>query len=120
MDRHPYSLYRRNGHYIFFSCMIGLDKNGVLVGGGVGVETRQILKNIEEILSKHFDLDLSYVMDVRISLIDQADYEEMNQTYGSFWHPPNEYPTRECVVVKGLWSGARVAIKALASLNFNQ
>lgn len=114
----PLSVYKRGRDSIFLSGQIGLDKDGVLVAGGPGPETRQILNNIQEILSQNFgrSVDLNNALKIMIYITDTKDYEAMNNVYKTFW-VNNNYPARTCVVVKDLWAGASVAIDGEFSID---
>ena len=75
--------------------MLALDASGTLIGeGDAGAQTRQVMENIKEILEEAGGSleDIVYNM---IFLKDLADYQAMNEVYGSYF--PNDPPARACI-----------------------
>lgn len=118
-DDKPFSPYRKNSTILFLTGQIGTGEDGKLVPGGVGPETIQAISNIEKILLGMEDrLDLNFILMIKIFLIDEGDYQAMEEAYKNFWRP-GCYPARSCFFVSGLLNGARVLIEAVVSLSHN-
>ncbi|HKN00853.1 MAG TPA: RidA family protein [Candidatus Binataceae bacterium] len=108
----PYSQAVENNGLVFCSGQIGLDPaSGVLVSGGVEMETRRALENLRAVLAEA-GLDLTDVAKTTIFLADLADFEVVNRIYGEYLSPP--YPARSTVQAAALPRKARVEIEAIA------
>lgn len=108
----PYSQAVENNGQVFCSGQIGLDPaSGVLVSGGVEMETRRALENLRAVLAEA-GLDLTDVAKTTIFLADLADFEVVNRIYGEYLSPP--YPARSTVQAAALPRKARVEIEAIA------
>ena len=91
----PYSPGFQSGETVYTSGMLPMDKAGNLVGGDdAGAQTRQVLENIKAVLEAAGG-SMNDVMFNLIFLADFADYQKMNEAYGSFF--PNNPPARACV-----------------------
>ena len=91
----PYSPGFRSGGFVCTAGMLALDADGNLIGGGdAGAQTRQVMENIKRILEAAGGSleDIVYNM---IFLKDLADYQAMNEVYGSYF--PQTPPARACV-----------------------
>ncbi len=91
----PYSPGFRSGRFVCTAGMLALDADGNLIGGGdAGAQTRQVMENIKRILEAAGGSleDIVYNM---IFLKDLADYQAMNEVYGSYF--PQTPPARACV-----------------------
>lgn len=108
----PYSAAVVSGGMVYTAGQIGMTPDGKLVEGGVEVEARQVLENLQKIL-RAAGTDLSHVIKATIYLADVADFAVVNKVYGGFF-AEGEYPARETVGVAALPLGARVEISAVA------
>jgi len=101
------------GNRILYSAgQVGLDPaTGELVAGEVKAQTEQTMKNLEAVL-RGAGLGFADVVKTTVFLVDMADFQTMNQVYGSRF--PISPPARTTVAVAGLPRGARVEIEVVA------
>jgi 2-iminobutanoate/2-iminopropanoate deaminase len=110
----PYSQATRSGGFLFTAGQVGFDPTtGELVDGGIAEQTRQVLRNLTEIL-KAAGLELSDVVKTTVFLVDMADFTPMNEAYATAFG--EHRPARSTVAVAALPRGARVEIEAIAEL----
>ena len=110
----PYSQAIRSGQLLFLSGQIPTDpKTGQLVDGGVEAQTRQVFKNIEEIL-KAGGASFEDVVTVSVFLADMDDFAKVNEIYSTYFSAPA--PARATVQVARLPRDSRVEIQVVASL----
>lgn len=108
----PYSQATRVGDWIFISGQIPIDPNtGELISGGVAAQTKQVLQNLQAVLTA-VGLNLDSVVKTTIYLTDLTMFSEMNEVYATYFRPP--YPARATVQVSALPKGAQVEIEAIA------
>ena len=108
----PYSQGIQTGDFIFVSGQIPLDpKSGVLVEGGVEMQTVRALENVGAVLAAE-GLGFQDVVKTTIFLRDMADFASVNSLYETYFSAP--YPARSCVAVAGLPRNARVEIEVIA------
>jgi len=108
----PYSQATRVGDWIFISGQIPIDPStGELVPGGIAAQTRQVLQNLQAVLTA-VGLNLDSVVKTTIYLTDLTMFSEMNEVYATYFRPP--YPARATVEVRALPKGAQVEIEAIA------
>jgi len=108
----PYSQAVRVGDLLFCAGQIPLDPaTGQLVAGDIRAQTRQVLQNIQAILTSQ-KLTLKHVVKTTVFLTDLADFAAMNQVYAEFFTA--EYPARSTVQVAALPKGASVEIEVVA------
>ncbi len=109
----PYSQAVRAGDYIFVSGQIPINPaNGILVSGGVKEQTMQVLVNIQAIL-KSEGLSFENVVKTEVYLADLEHFQEMNDTYATFFEPEVK-PARVTVQVSRLPKDAMVEISCTA------
>ncbi|MBI5468330.1 MAG: RidA family protein [Deltaproteobacteria bacterium] len=107
----PYSQAVRIGRYIFLSGQIPIEPvSGELVDGGVGSQTRQVLKNLQAVVDAS-GASLRDVVKTTVYLTDLSTFSEMNAKYAEFFTEP--YPARATVGVSALPKGAAVEIDAV-------
>lgn len=107
----PYSQGVRIGRYIFLSGQIPIEPvSGELVAGGVGLQTRQVLKNLQAVVGAS-GASLRDVVKTTVYLTDLSTFSEMNAVYAEFFTEP--YPARATVGVSALPKGAAVEIDAI-------
>src|SRR5258708_27267758 len=108
----PYSQAIRAGDLVFCSGQIPLDpKSGKIVEGDISVQTRRVLDNITAVL-KAEGLTFENIVKTTIFLVDLADFQTVNEIYGSYFKQTP--PARSTVQVPALPKGARVEIEAIA------
>jgi len=108
----PYSQAIDVGGWVFLSGQIPLDpQNGELVAGGIEAQTRQVIANLEAVLTAA-GVDFSAVVKTTIYLTDLANFATVNAIYaGAFPFSP---PARATVQVSALPKGALVEIDCIA------
>ena len=109
----PYSAAIRVGDFTYCSGQTPIDPaTGELVEGCVACQTRQVLKNLSEVLAAD-GLTLDDVVKTTVFLRDMADFAKMNDVYAESFSEP--FPARSTVAVAGLPKDARVEIEAIAT-----
>ena len=99
---------------VFTSGQVGLEPStGELVEGGIEMQTRQVLTNIQNILEASAS-GLNYVVKTTVFLKDMQYFSAMNSIYAEFF--PKNPPARSTVAVDALPKGALVEIEAVALL----
>lgn len=107
----PYSQAIKTGHLIFVSGQLPIDPaSGDLLGGDIKEQSRQILKNIDEIL-KTGDSNLQKVVKLTIFMNNLNDFSQLNEVMAEFF--THEPPARETVEVSNLPLGAQIEISAI-------
>lgn len=125
MDRHiintdkapaaigPYSQAIKTGNLLFISGQIPfVPETGAVIEGGTDAQTRQVLANLNGILSAE-GLTAEHVVKVTIFLKDMNDFGVVNEIYGQMF--ASNPPARECVEVARLPKDVRVEISAIAT-----
>ena len=108
----PYSQAIRAGGFIFCAGQGGVDpETGRLVEGGVGEQTRQVLRNLSAVLEAAGS-DLRRVVKVTVFLHDWEYFQEMNEAFGEFFI--ENQPARSTIQGKRYPEGALVSIEAIA------
>jgi len=108
----PYNQAVRVGDFVFCSGQIPLDPaTGELVAGDVAAQTRQVMKNLEAVLSAA-SATFANVVKTTIFLVDMSDFGAVNAVYGEFFD--DVAPARSTVAVAALPRGSRVEIEAIA------
>lgn len=102
------------GTLVFCSGQIGLNAQGVLVGGDTAAQTRQALDNLTAIIVAAGS-DWGRVVRVEVYLVDLAEFAAFNEIYESYC-VKGTYPARVTVGVQALPKGARVEISCIAEL----
>lgn len=101
-----------NGLY-FVSGQIPLDpSSGELVEGGVEIQTRQVMANLEAVLAAA-GLDFTHVLRATIYLKNMQDFQKVNTIYGAFFD--ENPPARACVEVSRLPKDVLVEIDVIAA-----
>jgi 2-iminobutanoate/2-iminopropanoate deaminase len=110
----PYSHAVRSGGFLFLSGQTPLDPaTKELVGGGVGDQTRQCLKNLEAVCEAA-GTSLESAVRCGIYVTDMATFAEVNEVYATFFSEP--HPARSTIGVASLPLGAQVEIDAIVEL----
>jgi len=108
----PYSQAVSTGSLVFCSGQIPLDPATMtLVGETVAEQTRQVLKNLSEVL-KGAGSGLNKVVKTTVFLKDMNDFVEMNEVYATFFG--DHKPARATVEVARLPKDVKVEIECIA------
>lgn len=111
----PYSVAIRVGQFVYTAGQIGIDpQSGEIVAGGIEAETRQVMRNLQNILEAGGSA-LSQVVKTTVFLRDMNDFGRMNSVYGEFF--TDRPPARSTVQVAALPRGVAVEIEAIAVVN---
>jgi 2-iminobutanoate/2-iminopropanoate deaminase len=109
----PYSQAMLSGRFLFCSGQIPLDpKSGEIVSGDIATQTRRVLDNIGAILRTEA-LTFDHVVKTTIFLTNLADFQTVNEIYGSYFKQAP--PARSTVQVSALPRGANVEIELIAA-----
>ena len=109
-----YSQATTNGDLLFTAGQLPLTTDGELLDDeSVAVQTEQCLDNVAAVLDAE-GLDLGDALKVTIFLDDIEDFDEMNETYGSYFE--SEPPARSAVEVGNVPKGAALEIEAIATV----
>ena len=114
----PYSPAIKLGDFVYLSGQIPLDANtGELVAGGIQEQTHQVFRNIVALLSE-MELETRHIVKTTVFMTDLAEFNEMNEVYGTYFDEP--YPARSTIQVVALPKGAKVEIECLVidTLNY--
>jgi len=109
----PYSQAVEAGNMVFCSGQIALDAaTGEMVKGGIKEQTKQIFKNLSEVLHAS-RAGIDSVASVTVYLRDMKDFKEMNEVYGQVF-TTDPLPARATVEVARLPKDALVEISCIA------
>ena len=98
--------------FCYTAGQVGLDpKSGQLVDG-IGPQTKQVLANLEAVLSAA-GFTLADTVKTTVFLADMAEFDAMNKVYEAAFRAP--YPARSSVAAAGLPKDARVEIEIVAA-----
>jgi 2-iminobutanoate/2-iminopropanoate deaminase len=111
-SKRPYSPAIEVNNTLYVSGQIAVDQaTGKLIEGGIEVQTRQVLKNLKNVIER-----AGYTMDnvakCTVLLSDIAFYSTVNQIYMEFF--PKDPPARMAFAVKDLPMSALIEIDAIA------
>ncbi len=110
----PYSQGKITGNLLFVSGQLPIDPStGKMVESAIADRTHQILKNCEAI-AKEAGVDLTKVVKTTIFLTDLADFQEVNEAYGS--HFPENPPARSTIQVAALPLGSNIEIEFILAV----
>lgn len=108
----PYSAGVTFGDFVFIAGQIGIDPKTIeVVSGGIGAETRQVLRNLQSVLEAAGS-SLSDVVKTTVFLKNMGEFAQMNAIYAEFFK--SDFPARSTVAVAGLPAGVSVEIEAIA------
>jgi 2-iminobutanoate/2-iminopropanoate deaminase len=108
----PYNQAVKAGDLLFISGQIPSNaETNELVSGDIVKETRQVMQNLDAILSEA-KLTFGHVVKTTIFLSDMNFFSAVNEVYGSYFN--GDYPARETVAVKTLPKNVNVEISMIA------
>ena len=111
----PYSQAVSVDGWVFCSGQIPIDPiTGEVVGGDIGAQTDQVLKNLTTVLEAA-GASLSRVVKTTVFLADMADFVGMNEVYAT--HFGDHRPARAAVAVRTLPKNVDVEIEAVARIS---
>jgi 2-iminobutanoate/2-iminopropanoate deaminase len=100
------------GRFLYTAGQVALDpKTGFLVPGDIKAQTRQVLKNVEQVLLAGGS-SLKSVFKTTVFLKDMNEFGAMNEVYAEFFS--TVAPARSTVEVARLPKDAKVEIEAVA------
>ena len=91
----PFSPAVRAGDYVFVSGMASADEHGRLIPDTFENEARRTYENIRRVLAAA-GLDFSRVVQVRVYLSHQEDWDAHNQIYREYFNEP--FPARTTLI----------------------
>jgi 2-iminobutanoate/2-iminopropanoate deaminase len=109
----PYSQAVKINNLVFTAGRIGLNPHTGEMAVGLETQTKQVLANIEAVLSAA-GTDMASIIKTTIFLTDMADFGTVNAIYADAFDAAP--PARSTVAVAALPLGALVEIEAIASL----
>jgi 2-iminobutanoate/2-iminopropanoate deaminase len=108
----PYSQAVRIGNFVFCSGQIPLDpKSSKMIQGDTRAQTRRVMENISAVLRAE-GLAFENIIKTTIFLTDLADFQTVNELYGSYFK--SDPPARSTVQVAALPKDADVEIEVIA------
>jgi 2-iminobutanoate/2-iminopropanoate deaminase len=107
----PFSEAVRVGDMLYVSGMVGTDKTGKLVSGGVAAEAKQAMDNIGATLQRHGS-SFDKIVQCTVALADIRDWPAFNDVYRPYF--TTHFPSRMAFAATGLALGARVEIQCNA------
>ena len=108
----PYNQAILSGRTLYISGQIAIDPfSGSMVDSDIKSETKQVMKNLQAILSAA-SMTFSNVVKCSIFLSDMEDFASVNEVYGGCFG--DDAPARETVAVRTLPKSVNVEISAIA------
>ena len=110
----PFSPAVRVGNVLYLAGQVGTSPSaaGGVVPGGIKAETKQVMENIKDVLTK-VGSDMSHVAKCTVFLADMKEWGAMNEVYVTFF-PKDKLPARSAFGASGLALDARVEIECIA------
>lgn len=110
----PYNHAVQVGDLLFISGQIPFDQSTeTLVTTGIEDETKQVMKNLEAILSEA-NMSFENVVKATIFLTDMNDFTTINEIYGGHFNSATA-PARECIQVVKLPRNVNIEISMIAT-----
>lgn len=111
----PYSQATKFGQLVFVSGQLPIDpQNGEIAKGGIEAQTRQVLKNLNEVLLAS-GASLITVLKTTIFIKNMNDFMKINEVYSEFFN--TDPPARSCVEVANLPKEALIEVEAIAHIH---
>lgn len=108
----PYSQAILANNMLYISGQIAINPySGDLVLESIGSQTRQVIENLNAILTES-GIDLNHIVKSSIFITDMEDFGIINEIYGSYFN--DNPPAREVVEVSKLPKNANIMISATA------
>ena len=107
----PYSPAVKLGDFVYLSGQLPIDPlTNELVDNDIVKQTTQVLENIKSLLAE-MGLEMRHILKTTVFLSDLANFQAMNEVYGSYFCDP--YPARSAVQVAALPKQALIEIECL-------
>jgi len=111
----PYNQSVKAGGLLFISGQIPVNpETNEIISGDIVNETKQVMKNLDAILSEA-RLTFEHVVKTTVFLSDMQFFAAVNEIYGSYFN--GDYPARETVAVKTLPKNVNVEISMIAAVD---
>ena len=113
----PFSPAVKVGNVLYLAGQVGTPPSATgnaVVPGGIEAETRQVMENIKDVLSKTGS-DLDHVVKCTVFMADMKEWDAMNGVYRTYFKN-NKYPARSAFGSTGLALNARVEIECIATV----
>jgi 2-iminobutanoate/2-iminopropanoate deaminase len=115
----PFSQAIKTDNFVFVSGQLPINPStGEIVKGGIKEETRQVLRNLKEILAAAGS-SMNDIVKATVYITNMNSFSKMNEVYEEFFSKEAP-PARSTVEVSGLAKGARVEIEATALVSKTQ
>ena len=109
----PYSQAVITGNLVFTSGQIAIDPaKGDVVAEGIEEQTKQVMKNLGEVL-KAAGSSFEKAVKTVCFLSDMTDFAAFNEIYGKYF---TGKPARSCVAAKQLPKGVLVEVEVIAEV----
>ena len=109
----PFSDAVKVGNTLYLSGMIGEDKEGNLVEGGIVPEAHNVLKRMGTLLA-HYNLGYDDVVKCLVMIDDISQWSLFNSVYVQYFEKP--YPARSAFGADGLAGNASFELECIAHL----
>lgn len=106
----PYARAVKAGDFVFVSGQIAFGPDGIVVNGGIELQTRVVIENIEKTL-KEAGCTLGDVVKATIWLDDVRDFRGFNEVYAQFF---KESPPTRATVRADLMRDAKIEMEVIA------
>lgn len=106
----PLSPAVRAGDFVFVSGQVPVDSHGLVVSGGIGEQTEQVLSNVRSALALA-GCEMTDVVKTTVWLADARDFGTFNTVYAR--HFPSEPPARTTVESR-LMIDIKIEVEAIA------
>lgn len=106
----PYSKAIRAGDFIFLSGQIAFGPDGIVVNGGIELQTKTVLELLKKNLAE-VGCTMEDVIKTTVWLADTRDFRGYNEVYSQYF--PKNPPTR-ATVRADLMRDAKIEIEAVA------
>ncbi len=113
----PFSDAVKVGSMLYLSGVVGTDSTGKIVSGGIEAETRQVMKNIENILKRNGS-SLRQIVKCTVILTDIREWPVFNTVYKTYFGK-SRLPARTAFAVSGLAFGAKLELECWATAGEN-
>ncbi|MBN8194343.1 RidA family protein [Bacillus sp. NTK074B] len=107
----PYSQGIVVNNLFYSSGQIPLTAEGTMIEGDVAVQTHQVFRNLQAVLSEA-GASLETVVKATVFIKDMNDFGTINDVYGEYFN--THKPARSCVEVARLPKDAQVEIEVIA------
>lgn len=107
----PYSQAYLAGNTLYCSGQIAINpETGIFLDGDIETQTKQVIKNIEELL-KAADMSFENVVKTTCFLANMSDFTTFNNIYSNYFISK---PARSCVAAKELPKNALLEVEVIA------